>query len=91
MLKLAFTEFQWLTEVKYCDILIIFYLAKLGVFRLVADRVALLPVFLGKVVVPGPHCDVLGMCQDSAVSGSQDLICGEDGTSTGSDVSRHGQ
>ena len=92
MLKLAFTEFQWLTEVKYCDVLIIFrLLVVLRVLCLIADRMALLPIFLGEVVFPGPHCDVLSMETESAVSGSEDLISGEDGTSTGSLVSRHGQ
>ena len=84
MLKLAFTEFQWLTEVKYCNVLISCCLVVLRVLRLTADRVSHLPVFLGVVVVSGPHCDVLSMVTASAMSGSEDFISGEDGASTGS-------
>ena len=70
---------------KYCDVLIIYRrLVVLGVLRLIADRVSHLPIFLPIVVFTGPHCDVLGMVVDSAVSSSEDLISGEDGTSTGS-------
>ena len=58
--KLAFTEHEWLTEVKYCDVLIMSRLpVELGVLRLAADGVALLPVYRGPVVVPGPHGQTL--------------------------------
>ena len=83
--KLAFSEHEWLTEVKYCDVLIMLdLLVVLGVLRLAADRVAHLPVSLGPVVVPGPHCDVLGRLTLSTVSGSENLLSGEDGASTAS-------
>ena len=60
--------------------------------RLAADRVPHLPVYLGVVVVPGPHCDVLGGETLSAVSGSENLLSGEDGASTASLATvRHGQ
>ena len=75
---------------KHRDILIIFrLLAVVRVLRLVADRVAQLSVFLGEVVVAGPHCDVLGRETDRAVSGSDNLVSGEDGTSTESLVPRY--
>ena len=81
--KLAVSEHEWLTEVKHCDILVKFnLLVVLGVLRLTADRVPHLPVFLGDVVVPGPHCDVLGGVILSAVSGSENLLPGKDGTTT---------
>ena len=81
--KLAVIEHEWLAEVKYCDVLIKFRLVvELGVLRLTTDRVALLPVYQGVVVVPGPHCDVLGGLKLSAVSGSENMISGEDGAST---------
>ena len=68
---------------KYCNVLIIFhFLVVFGVLRLAADRVPHLPVYLGVVVVPGPHCDVLGGVMDSAVSGSENLLSGEDGATT---------
>ena len=89
MLKLACTEFQWLTEMKYCDVVISCFLVVLRVLRLTADRIFHLPVFLGEVVFPSPHCDVLSMETYSAVGGSEDLISGEDGTSTGSLEPRH--
>ena len=57
-------------------------LVVLGVLRLAADRVPHLPVSLADVVVPGPHGDVLGGERDSAVSGSENLLSGEDGAST---------
>ena len=92
LLKLACTKLERLTEVKYCNVLIIFRLfVVLRVLRLIADRMFHLPIFLGIVVFPGPHCDVLGMEMESAVSGSEDLISGEDGTSTGSLEPRHRQ
>ena len=91
--KLAVSEHQWLTEVKYCDVLIMSrLLVVLGVLRLAADRVPHLPVYLGVVVVPGPHCDVLGGETLSAVSGSENLLSGEDGASTASlATARYGQ
>ena len=93
MLKLACTKLERLTEVKYCDVLIKFgLLVVLGVLRLTTDRVALLPVYLGVVVVPGPHCYTLHIVIFSAVSGSEDLVSGEDGASTASlATARYGQ
>ena len=68
---------------KYCNVLIIFhFLVVFGVLRLAADRVPHLPVYLGVVVVPGPHCDVLGGETLSAVSGSENLLPGNDGPTT---------
>ena len=79
MIKLAFTENQWLTEVKYCDILIIFcLLVILGVLCLAADRMFHLPVFLGSIVFSGPNYDVLGRETDRTVSSSENQIFGED-------------
>ena len=91
-IKLAFTEDQWLTEVKNCDIQIIFRrLVVVRVLCLAADRVAQLSAFLGEVVVAGPHCDVLSRETERTVSGSENLLSAEDGTSTGSLEARHGQ
>ena len=89
--KLSFSEHQWLAEVKYCDVRVETPLLPiLRVLGQIADRVALLSVFLGEVVVPGPHCDVLGR-GGNAVSGSEDMISGQEGTSTESLFPRYRQ